>query len=104
MTESVSLSGYDQVTGPSAAPWRMDATTQGGRDGQETTIGTLRRSDGSTLTIRRTRTGGQTPLDITDSRQNLKLSGSADNADEVRALTILIDGQPNGTVDLPVNG
>jgi hypothetical protein len=83
----------------------MDATTQGGAPAApETTIGTLRRSDGSTLTISRTRSQGQTQLDITDSRQNLKLSGTADNAAEVRALTVLIDGQPNGTVDLPAPG
>jgi hypothetical protein len=99
-TESVSLSGYDQAVPGSQSPWRMDATTQGGTDGEETTIGTLRRSDGSTLTVRRTRSAGQTRLEVTDSRQNLTLSGSADNSADVRALTLLIDGQPNGSVEV----
>jgi hypothetical protein len=102
-TESVSLSGYDQAATATQAPWRMDATTQSAADGQETTIGTLRRADGSTLTVRRTRSGRQTTLEITDSRQNLKLSGSSDTSADVRALTVLIDGQPNGTLDLPAS-
>ncbi|MBC7545997.1 MAG: hypothetical protein H7338_24980 [Candidatus Sericytochromatia bacterium] len=99
-TESVALSGLEPARDGTMLPWRMDATTQAGAAGGETTIGTLRRSDGTALTISRTRQAGHTTLDVTDSRQNLKLSGSSDNAQEIAILTILIEGKTTGTVTI----
>jgi hypothetical protein len=105
-TDSISITGFDLARDgvpPSAtpSPWRMDATSIGSADGTETTIGTLRRADGTSLTVSRIRQNGRTTLDVTDSRQNLKLSGSSDNANDIAVLTILIDGQATGTVELP---
>ena len=100
-TESVSIMGNDGSPGGTPMPWHLDATTQSSTDGKETTIGTLRRSDGSSLTLSRVRQGGRTTLEVTDARQNLKLSAATDNAQDIAALSILIDGQPSGSVDLP---
>lgn len=103
-TESVSLTGYGPASAGTPAPWRIDATTQSAADGTETTVGTLRRSDGSTLTLRRTRSGQGTSLEVTDSRQSLTLSGRAADGDEVRALTVVIDGRTGDTIELPSAG